>query len=54
MMMASMLIFSSAAFCLSFLIGRSKELDRGKVAVYVTLVAWGSLFYGLYMAKISQ
>jgi hypothetical protein len=54
MMMASMLIFASAAFCLSFLIGRSKDLDRGKIAVYVVLVAWGSLLCGFYMAKISQ
>jgi hypothetical protein len=54
MMMACMLVFALAAFCLSFLIGRSKDLDRGKIAVYVTLVAWGSLLYGLYMAKISQ
>ena len=54
MLIISMLVFASAAFWLSYLIGRSKDLDRGKIAVYVTLVAWGSLLYGLYMAKISQ
>ncbi len=54
MMMASMLVFAAAAFCLSFLIGRSKDMDRGKIAVYVTLIAWGSLLYGLYVAKIPQ
>ncbi len=53
MMIVSMLVFALAAFCLSFLIGRSKNMDRGQIAVYVTLVAWGSLLYGLYMAKIS-
>lgn len=54
MMIASMLVFASAAFCLSYLVGRSKDLDRGRIAVYVTLVAWGSMLYGLYMAKIIQ
>jgi hypothetical protein len=54
MMIASMLIFASVAFCLSFFIGRSKDLDRGRIAVYVTLVAWGSMLYGLCMAKIIQ
>ena len=53
MMIASVLVFASAAFCLSFFIGRSKDLDRG-IAVYVTLVAWGSMLYGLYLAKITQ
>ncbi len=53
MMMVYMLVFASAAFCLSFLIGRSKDLDRGRIAVYVVLVAWGSLLYGIYVAKIS-
>ena len=52
MMIASMLVFALAAFGLSFLIGRSKDLDRGKIAVYVTLVAWGSLLYGISMTRI--
>jgi len=54
MMVASMLIFALAAFFLSYLIGKSKDMERGQLAVYVTLIAWGSLLYGLYMAKISQ
>ncbi len=53
MIMAGMLVFALAVFFLSFLVGRSKDWDRGQIAVYVTLVAWGSLLYGLYMAKIS-
>lgn len=54
MLMVSILIFASSAFYLSFSIGRSKDLDRGKLAVYVTLVAWGSMLYGMYITKISQ
>lgn len=53
MMVAGILVFALAVFFLSFLIGRSKDWDRGQTAVYVTLIAWGSLLYGLYMAKIS-
>ncbi len=54
MMIASVLVFAATAFCLSFFVAKSKDLDKGKVAVYVTLIAWGSMLYGLYMAKISQ
>ncbi len=54
MLMASILTFSMAAFYLSFSIGKVKDLDRGKLAVYVALVAWGSMLYGMYMTKISQ
>lgn len=48
------LIFAAATFFLSFLIGKSNDLDRGKVAVYVTLIAWGSLLYGLLITKAAQ
>lgn len=48
------LMFAMATFFVSFLIGRSNDLDRGKVATYVTLIAWGSLLCGLYLAKLSQ
>ena len=53
-MVFSILIFSVVTFFVSFLAGRSNDLDRGKVATYVTLVAWGSLFYGLFLVKAGQ
>lgn len=53
MIIASILLFSAAAFGASFLIGRSKDMDKGKIAMYVTLVAWASLFYGFSLAKIA-
>lgn len=48
------LLFAVVTFFVSFLIGRSNDLDRGKVAAYVTLIAWGSLLCGLYVARSSQ
>ena len=54
MMIAGILVFAAAAFLLSFLIGWSNDLDKGKVAVYVTLIAWGSVLYGLAIARISR
>lgn len=47
-----MLIFAVVTFFISFLVGTQKELDRGKAAAYVTLVAWGSLVCGLFMARL--
>lgn len=54
MMVAGVLVFAIVTFFISLLIGRTNDVDKGKVATYVTLIAWGSLLYGLYMAKISQ
>jgi hypothetical protein len=51
-MVLYVLIFAVVTFFVSFLVGRSNDLDRGKVATYVALVAWGSLLCGLYLAKI--
>jgi hypothetical protein len=45
------LLFAVVTFFVSFLIGRSNDLDRGKMATFVTLIAWGSLLFGLYMAR---
>ncbi len=50
-MLMGVLVFAIVAFFLSFLITRTNDLDKGKVATYVTLIAWGSLLYGLYLAK---
>jgi hypothetical protein len=51
MMVAGMLFFAIVTFFLSFLIGRTNDIDKGKSAAYVTLIAWGSLLYGLYLSK---
>jgi hypothetical protein len=51
MMIAGVLLFAIVTFFLSFLIGRANDVDKGKAATTVTLVAWGSLLYGLYLSK---
>jgi hypothetical protein len=54
MMVTGVLVFGVMTFFTSFLIGRTNNYDRGKVATYVTLIAWGSLLYGLFLAKGAQ
>jgi hypothetical protein len=54
--MISMLVFGVLAFAvvtffISFLVGRTNDFDKGKIAAYVTLVAWSSLIAGLYMGR---
>lgn len=51
MMVMGVLIFAIATFFMSFLINRTNDFDKGKLATYVTLIAWGSLLYGLYLSK---
>lgn len=48
-----MLIFAVITFIASFVIGRSRDLDRGKIATYITLIAWGSLLCGLFISRAS-
>jgi len=57
--MISMLVFGVLAFAvvtffISFLIGRASDFDKGKIAVYVTLIAWSSLIAGLYIGRTIQ
>jgi tetrahydromethanopterin S-methyltransferase subunit F len=51
MLVFAVLAFAVVTFFVSFLIGRTNDLDKGKMATYVTVVAWGSLFCGLYLGK---
>lgn len=54
MMVFSVLVFSIITFFVSFLVGKMSEPDSGKVAFYMTLIAWGSMLFGLYVAKVSS
>ena len=51
MMIFAILAFAMMTFFVSFLIGRMNDHDKGKIAAFTTLIAWGSLMYGLYLAK---
>ncbi len=52
MLVFSVLVFAIITFFVSFLIGRTGSGDKGKVALVTTLIAWGSLLCGLYMARL--
>ena len=51
MLVFGVLVFSVATFAISFLLGQTGDQDKGKVAAYVTLIAWSALIFGLYLGK---
>jgi hypothetical protein len=51
MLVSGVLIFSVATFAISFLVGKADDRDKGKIAAYVTLIAWSALIFGLYLGK---
>jgi hypothetical protein len=51
MLVFGVLAFAAVTFFISFLVGRTNDFDKGKIAAYVTLVAWSSLIAGLYMGR---
>ncbi len=51
MMVFGILAFAMMTFLVSFLIGRMKDHDKGRIAAVTTLIAWGSLLCGIYLAK---
>lgn len=53
MLVFGVLVFAIVTFFVSFLIGRKGEFDKGKVATYITLIAWGSMIFGLYIGRIA-
>jgi hypothetical protein len=53
MLVFGVLAFAMVTFFVSFLIRRTGEFDKGKVATYITLIAWGSMIFGLYIGSIA-
>lgn len=53
MLVSGVLAFAVTTFFVSFLIGRTGEDDKGKLAALVTLFAWTSLAIGLYLGRMS-
>ena len=47
MMIIGVLVFSIAVFVISYLIGKSGNVDRGKLAAYIALLMWASFLWGL-------
>jgi hypothetical protein len=53
MFIAGVLIFSIAVLVVSCIMSKTENPDRGKLAVFTTLVAWGSMLVGLLLSKVS-
>jgi hypothetical protein len=51
MLIFYVLLFAVATFFISFQIARGVNLDNAKVAASATMIAWGSMLYGIYLAK---
>jgi hypothetical protein len=49
----NVLVFAIATVLLSFLVGRTGEIDKGKAATYITIIAWGSLIFGLSIGRMT-
>jgi hypothetical protein len=51
MLIFNVLLFAVATFIISFQIAHGVNLDNAKVAASATMIAWGSMLYGIYLAK---
>jgi hypothetical protein len=52
MLATSALTFSIATFFVLFLIRSAHQIAKGKVVTFVTLIAWISMFSGLYLVLL--
>ena len=54
-MFAGVLAFSVIVVIISAVITKRRDkMDAAEVATYVVLIAWGSLLWGLYLAKYAK
>lgn len=53
MMISGILIFSIAVIMVSFLVSKHGDHDRGKLSTMITLIAWGSMIFGLFIARLA-
>jgi hypothetical protein len=53
MIVTGILLFSIFVVVVSLLIlKRFESLEKAELSTYIVLIAWGSLLYGLFVAKI--
>ncbi|MGO9611448.1 MAG: hypothetical protein ACLPX5_00215 [Dissulfurispiraceae bacterium] len=51
-MVAGILVFGLVVFMTSLLIARRSAIcDKGEIATYIAVIAWGSMVFGLYISK---
>jgi hypothetical protein len=51
MLIVNVLVFAVATFFISLKMACGANLDNAKVAASATMIAWGSMLYGIYLAK---
>jgi len=50
-----MLAFSVVIILISAVISKRRDnMDRAEIATYIVLIAWGSLLFGFFLAKVSR
>lgn len=51
-MLLGIIIFSIAVFAGSFLVSKNyASMERSELALYIVLIAWGSMIAGFYLSK---
>jgi hypothetical protein len=50
-MLIEMLFFSLVVFFISYLAAKHPVTDQGKLPALIVLIAWGSLVFGIFIAK---
>ncbi|MEW6115339.1 MAG: hypothetical protein AB1553_00355 [Nitrospirota bacterium] len=54
-MIVMMLLFGLLIFGISYIMGKeSTKMEKGELSLYIVLISWGSLFIGLFLARISN
>jgi hypothetical protein len=54
-MFAGVLVFSVIVVIITALIFRRYEkMERAATATYIVLIAWGSLFWGLFLSRCAR
>ncbi len=49
MIIIGVLAFSAVVFIVSYRIGKTGNVERGKLATYITLLMWASFLWGLFV-----
>jgi hypothetical protein len=54
MVISGVLVFAVAMFFVTLLIGKANDFDKGRIATYVTIIAWSSMVFGLFIGRTIQ
>ena len=53
MFFAGVLTFSVVVLVVSYTVSKTEKPDRGEIALFTTLVAWGSMLVGFLLSRVS-